>query len=161
MATYVREMDKVLKLPVIAAESVQQLVKQSQTIVTCTPSRKPYLDEAWIHSGLHLTCMGADLPEKRELMPEVLGSVNLLACDRKSQCFNMGELHHGLDAGVISEATDIAELGDITSGKRSGRRDDTQITLCDLTGTGVQDTAIANLALKKAREMGLGTEIDM
>ena len=161
LATYVREMEKALQLPVIAAESVQQLVKQSQTIVTCTPSRKPYLDEAWIHSGLHLTCMGADLPEKRELMPEVLGRINLLACDRKSQCFNMGELHHGLAAGVISESSDIAELGEIVLGERPGRQDETQITLCDLTGTGVQDTAIANLALKKAQEMGLGTEIDM
>ncbi|MBW2514065.1 MAG: cyclodeaminase [Deltaproteobacteria bacterium] len=161
LAKYVREMEKALRLPVIAADSVEQLVKQSQTVVTCTPSRKPYLEAAWIHPGLHLTCMGADLPEKRELMPEVLGRINLLSCDRKSQCFKMGELHHGLEAGVISEATDIAELGDMTSGKRSGRRDDTQITLCDLTGTGVQDTAIANLALKKSQELGLGTEIDI
>jgi ornithine cyclodeaminase len=73
----------------------------------------------------------------------------------------MGELHHGLDAGVISENSDIAELGEIIIGERPGRQDETQITLCDLTGTGVQDTAIANLALKKAQEMGLGTEIDI
>ena len=160
-AAYVREMQQVLQVPVIAADSVQQLVKQSQTVVTCTPSRKPYLEAAWVHNGLHLTCMGADLPEKRELMPDVLDKINLLVCDRKSQCFSMGELHHGLDAGVISESTDIAELGEIVLGKRPGRQDETQITLRDLTGTGVQDTAIANPAQKKAQELSLGTEIDI
>lgn len=130
-------------------------------MVTCTPSRAPYLEADWVHPGLHLTCMGADLPEKHELLPEVLGKIDLLACDRKSQCFAMGELHHGLVAGVISKDDDIVELGELTSGKRTGRQNDSQITLCDLTGTGVQDTAIANLALKKAEELGLGTEIDM
>ncbi len=33
------------------------------------------------------------------------------------------------------------------------------MTLCDLTGTGAQDTAIANLAYKKARGKRLGKTI--
>lgn len=161
LAAYVRDMQELLGIPVSAADSVQQLVERSQAVVTCTPTRTPYLEPAWIHTGLHLTCMGADLPEKRELIPEVLGQIDLLVCDRKSQCFEMGELHHGLDAGVIAQDTDIIELGEITSGKCRGRRNADQITLCDLTGTGVQDTAIANLALEKANTLGLGTEIEM
>jgi ornithine cyclodeaminase len=34
------------------------------------------------------------------------------------------------------------------------------VTLCDLTGTGVQDTAIATLAHARAREAGAGRSID-
>jgi ornithine cyclodeaminase/alanine dehydrogenase-like protein (mu-crystallin family) len=154
-------MEALLGIPVQAAENVQELVEQSQVVVTCTPSRKPYLEGRWLHPGLHLTCMGADLPEKRELMPDVLPKIDLLACDRKSQCFAMGELHHGLEAGGIDRESDIAELGEITSGRRTGRCNPAQITLCDLTGTGVQDTAIANLALKRAEMLGLGVAIDM
>jgi ectoine utilization protein EutC len=161
LAAYVRRMEALLGIPVQAAENVQELVEQSQVVVTCTPSRKPYLEGRWLHPGLHLTCMGADLPEKRELMPDVLPKIDLLACDRKSQCFAMGELHHGLEAGGIDRESDIAELGEITSGRRTGRRNPAQITLCDLTGTGVQDTAIANLALKRAEMLGLGVAIDM
>jgi ornithine cyclodeaminase len=161
LTAYVREMEVRLGVPVEAADSVRQLVEESQAVVTCTPSRRPYLEAGWIHHGLHLTCMGADLPEKRELMPEVLGKIDLLACDRKSQCFAIGELHHGLEAGVISETTDIVEIGELTTARRAGRRDPAQVTLCDLTGTGVQDTAIANLALRKAQALDLGTEIDM
>ena len=47
-----------------AADSAEQLVQRSQAVATCTPTRTPYLQPAWIHAGLHLACMGADLPEK-------------------------------------------------------------------------------------------------
>ena len=52
------------------------------------------------------------------------------------------------------------ELGEITGGAKPGRTRDDQITVCDLTGTGVQDTAIALLAWRKAVAQGLGTTID-
>ena len=39
------------------------------------------------------------------------------------------------------------ELGDIITGRHSGRTSPDQITIADLTGTGVQDTAIATHAL--------------
>jgi ornithine cyclodeaminase/alanine dehydrogenase-like protein (mu-crystallin family) len=39
---------------------------------------------------------------------------------------------------------------------RAGRTSDDQITICDLTGVGVQDTAIARLAHARAVERGLG-----
>jgi ornithine cyclodeaminase len=73
----------------------------------------------------------------------------------------MGELHHGLDAGVVTQVSTVIELGEITSGKIPVRQNQDHITICDLTGTGVQDTAIARLALAKALGMGLGTSIDL
>jgi ectoine utilization protein EutC len=152
LAAYVHDMQKRLDIPVQAADSVQQLVAESQVVVTCTPSRTPYLEAAWLHPGLHITSMGADLPQKRELMPDVLAAVDRLVCDRKAQCAVMGELHHGLEAGTITETSEIIELCEITSGQRAGRTSADQITLCDLTGTGVQDTAIANLAIARARQ---------
>ena len=45
-------------------------------------------------------------------------------------------------------------------GKVPGRTDEHQITVCDLTGVGVQDAAIAQLTLQKARQKGLGAPID-
>ena len=157
---YVKQMPALLGVEVIAAKTPKDVVEASDIVVTSTPSRKPYIKAEWLHPGLHITCMGADLPEKQELEPEVLAKADILVCDRKSQCMAMGELHHGLRAGILSESSDITELGEITSGRKPGRRSDDQITLCDLTGTGVQDTAIALLALQKTGEQGLGVEID-
>jgi ornithine cyclodeaminase/alanine dehydrogenase-like protein (mu-crystallin family) len=54
--------------------------------------------------------------------------------------------------GVISAQDDITELGELTSGHGPGRTSDKATTICDLTGVGVQDTAIALLAYRKGRE---------
>ena len=83
----------------------------------------------------------------------------MIACDRKSQCFRLGELHHALEAGVIDPDEDIIELGELTSGQRTGRSNDRQVTVCDLTGVGVQDTSIARLAYQRAVEKGLGITV--
>jgi ornithine cyclodeaminase len=161
LAAYVNEMTAVLGEEVVACPDAESVVRQSSVVVTSTPSREPYLKAEWLHPGLHITCMGADLPEKQELETNVLARADLLVCDRKSQCVRMGELHHGVAAGLISEDADIIELGQITSGEKRGRTGEDQITICDLTGTGAQDTAIAILALKKAAALGLGQHIDI
>jgi ornithine cyclodeaminase len=54
----------------------------------------------------------------------------------------------------------VVELGEITAGTMPGRCRDTDVTVCDLTGTGVQDTAIALHAFAKATERGFGTIIE-
>ena len=41
----------------------------------------------------------------------------------------------------------MAELGQVIAQTHPGRTDALQITICDLTGTGAQDTAIATHAL--------------
>jgi ectoine utilization protein EutC len=161
VARYVQEMVEELGLPVLEAGGPEEVVRQSQFVVTATPSREPYLRAEWLHPGLHVTCMGADAEHKQELYPEALGRADQLACDRKSQCFRLGELHHGLEAGVISEETDVTELGELTSGRRPGRQREDEITICDLTGVGVQDTAIATLAYERAVARGLGLSLEV
>ncbi|HTH77189.1 MAG TPA: ornithine cyclodeaminase family protein, partial [Trinickia sp.] len=53
--------------------------------------------------------------------------------------------------------TTFPELGQIVAGVAQGRASADDITVCDLTGTGAQDTAIAVLALERARAAGAGT----
>jgi ornithine cyclodeaminase len=146
-----------LRLDAIAVGSAERLVLEADVVVTTTSARDPLVVADWLHPGLHVTAMGSDAPDKNELHPAVLQRADLVVCDSRSQCARLGELHHALDHG-IEPAT--VELGEITSGARPGRTHPDQITVCDLTGTGVQDTAIALLAYQKARARGLGTTID-
>lgn len=69
----------------------------------------------------------------------------------------MGELQHALASGALKSSKDVAELGEVAAGRAPGRTSDVQITVCDLTGTGVQDTAIGVLAYRRAKAKGLGT----
>lgn len=122
-----------------------RLVRESQCVVTTTPSREPLLRAEWLHPGLHITAMGSDLPGKQELEAEVLRRADLLVCDAVSQATRLGELQH-----VSPERAGAAiELGETTIGRHSGRTSDDQITVCDLTGVGAQDTAIALFALEQ------------
>jgi ectoine utilization protein EutC len=160
LSSYREEMRKQVGLEVEPVQSVEALVSQSDLVVTTTPSKQALIQSAWLHPGLHITAMGSDLAGKQELAPQVLADADLLVCDRRSQCAAMGELQHAIAAGLISKDEEILELGSITSGCHPGRSDPDQITVCDLTGTGVQDTAIAALAYQRAQEMGLGVKIE-
>jgi len=90
----------------------------------------------------------------------VIGRANLVVCDRKSQVFRLGELHHAKDAGIISEESEVYELGELTSGQHPGRGEDTHITVADLTGVGVQDVAISLFALGLVEEKGVGLKVE-
>ena len=61
--------------------------------------------------------------------------------------------------GFISEDSPIRELGEMINGVKAGRESEEQITVCDLTGVGVQDTMIAIKAYDLAVEQGMGTKI--
>jgi ornithine cyclodeaminase len=154
---YAAEMAPRLGVEVVAASDAESVVRASDIMVTTTPSREPYLRAEWLHPGLHITAMGSDGPEKKELFADVLARADLVVCDCRTQCERLGELHH---ARPVPSGDRIVELGEITSGRRAGRTDDAQITVCDLTGTGVQDTAIALLAHRSAAGRGLGLQIE-
>ena len=67
-------------------------------------------------------------------------------------------LQHGVRVGAI-DAADVVELGRVTSGQHPGRETAEQITVSDLTGTGVQDTAIALATYAAAVAKGCGTTV--
>lgn len=158
---YVQEMPETIGVNCQAVETVQEVVTESDLVVTATPSSQPYVRAQWLHAGLHITAMGSDSPNKQELESEALARADLLACDLKTQCFERGELHHGLQDGIIAKEDRIVELGELTSGRHPGRTDDSQVTICDLTGVGVQDAAIAALAYEKALQSGLGSSLEL
>ena len=117
---YVKEISTELDIEVIKAKDPETLVRQSDIVVTTTPSKEPYLRAEWLHPGLHITCMGSDSEDKQELYPDVFSRADRIVCDKKSQAFRLGELHHAKDAGLISE-DQVCGLGELTSGKKAGR----------------------------------------
>jgi len=138
--------------------SADQVVQQSQLVVTATPSREPLLKAEWLHPGLHITAMGSDQSGKNEIEPQAVAGATLYVCDRVSQAERLGELRSARAQGVLAGAAP-PELGEVITGTRPGRTSPGDITICDLTGTGAQDTAIATYALKAARAAGIGNII--
>jgi ornithine cyclodeaminase len=150
MKSYAIDMEKLLGVKVKLATSMEQLVKESDVVITTTPSTEPLIKEEWLHPGLHITAMGSDAEHKQELDPKVFKKADLLCCDVKKQCIRLGELQHAVKARIVEpDMPNVLEIGQLTSGMTKGRLNDSQITVCDLTGTGVQDTAIALYAYEQ------------
>lgn len=143
-------------LDIRAVSTVDAAMDNADIAVTCTPSRTPLIEARHLRPGLHITAMGSDAEHKNEIAPRVLAQVDRYIADRLSQTRILGELHHALAAGAVSDESAFAELGQVIAGLAPGRSDPRQVTLCDLTGTGAQDTAIANLAFSRAVQAGSG-----
>ena len=147
---------KRLGIPVSACDSVQAATAAADIIVTTTPSTQPLLLAEHVKPGQHITAMGADSEHKNEIEPQLVASATYF-CDRLSQAQTLGELHHAIDENLIGAADSFTEIGQVIAGQAPGRMDINQITLCDLTGTGIQDTAIATLAHRLCQQQKAGT----
>ncbi|WP_126426608.1 cyclodeaminase [Brevibacillus marinus] len=159
LADFVQTMRRELAVEVTVARSPEEVVQESSVVVTTTPATSPVIKAEWLHPGLHITAMGSDAEHKQELEPAVLKQADLYVCDSRAQAARLGELHHALAAGVLELSEVRLELGDLTAGKHRGRADERQITVCDLTGTGVQDTMIALYAYNTLCKHGAGLEL--
>jgi ornithine cyclodeaminase len=124
-------------------------VRAADLVVTATPSTAPIVSAAWLRPGMHLTAVGADGPGKQELEAACLARAEVVVADRLAQCVRLGELQHAVKAG-LRRPEDVVELGAVVAGRCQGRTTAGQITIADLTGVGIQDTAIASAAFRLA-----------
>lgn len=145
---FAAEMGAALNIPVTPAGTVEEAIRGADIVVTTTPATAPILHK--VIPGTHVTAMGSDAEHKNEIAPRLIAAAHYVA-DRLAQTRKLGELAHSPLVG-----RDFPELGQILARQAPGRTDDTQITLADLTGTGIQDTAIATLALSRAAKAGAG-----
>ncbi|MGZ8571465.1 MAG: ornithine cyclodeaminase family protein, partial [Actinomycetota bacterium] len=138
----------------VPVATVEEAVRGADVVVTCTASREPLVRAAWLAPGAHVTAVGSDGPGKQELDPEVLRRANVLVMDAKEQCLRLGELQH-----APAEADRAVELGAVCAAAVPGRTAPEQLTVCDLTGVGVQDVAAAAATLARAGDRGTVIEV--
>jgi ornithine cyclodeaminase len=149
-----------LGIEVVAEADPEKAVSGADIIVATTPSSTPLVKAEWLSPGQHITAMGSDAEHKNEVDPRLVIRAGLYVADRLSQTRKLGELHHAIEAGLVAAAQEFPELGEIVAGLTPGRSSESEITYADLTGTGIQDTAIATLAYARARASGAGTTFE-
>ena len=157
LTRYCTDMRAKLGVSVEPAPSLEALTRASQVIVTTTHATTPLIRAEWVQPGTHITAMGSDLPGKQEIEPAILHRADQVVCDTIAQCRIGGELQHVAESALHRPVT---ELGTYTSGRERLERTADTVTLCDLTGTGAQDTAIGVAAFARIKAAGLGTATD-
>jgi ornithine cyclodeaminase len=79
--------------------------------------------------------------------------------DEVAQSISIGEAQHAIADGMITP-NDITELGAVINGTHTGRSSDTEITIFDGTGVGLQDLAVAAKVVDLAVKRGIAIEVD-
>jgi len=102
--------------------------------------------------------IGADNPRKSELAPELMAESKVVV-DVLEQAATMGDLHHALEAGVVTRDDVHGELADVICGRVRARERDDEVFVFDSTGTALQDVAVASLVYQRASDRGAGVEI--
>jgi ornithine cyclodeaminase len=139
--------------------SAEKAVRDSDIVITVTPSEEPLVRDQWIGEGTHISAMGADDKGKHELDTVILKRATLFA-DNPGQSVVIGEFQHAFRERLIKPDSDICALGLVTLGKSSGRISDSQITIFDSSGIAIQDIAIADAIYKAAQRMNQIQHID-
>ncbi|WP_409494360.1 ornithine cyclodeaminase family protein [Amycolatopsis sp. cmx-11-12] len=113
----------------------------SGIVLTTTPSPTPLFDAGSIRPGTQVTGIGADMPHKNELPPELFARAATIVTDDHGQCLRHGDFGHAVRAGAVAENCAVT-AGEVLS--NSLPRAEDAITVADLTGVGVLDAALAS-----------------
>jgi ornithine cyclodeaminase len=148
LEAYCAEMEQELDRPFTVAASPEEALRGADLVITVTASHEPLFDPGHLPAHATVIAVGSDGPDKRELSTGALARADKIVVDRLSQCVALGELHHAVEEGALDAASVHAELGEVLTGKKTGR-DGSELIVCDLTGVGAQDAAIAAVTWEK------------
>lgn len=143
-----------------AVDDLRAATRASAIVVTCTPSRHPFLFAGFLAPGTFVAAVGADSEEKQELDVALLASATLVT-DVTAQCAVIGDLHHAIEAGQLLPEHVHAELGEIVAHEKCGRRSPEEIIVFDSTGMALQDVAASAAVYERAVRTGRGTLVSL
>jgi alanine dehydrogenase len=153
-------MNDQLEATVAAVASSAAAVEGADVVVTATNSSEPVFDGDLLEPGTHVTAMGQYDREKHELDATTIERATYVPDLRERVAQDAGSFIHALEEGVVSEGGVHAELGEIVAGTAPGRESAAEITVFDSGGTAIETVAAAHLLYERAREQGLGEEIE-
>ncbi len=134
--------------------SVGEATRDADVIVTATNSPDRVLLKEHIRPGQHINALGI----RSEIAPEVMAVAKVFP-DGRSESLGDGKFAEAVAAGAAKVDDLGPTLGELLSGRKQGRSDDTEITLFDSSGVAIQDLVCAQAAVELARAAGVGTEV--
>jgi len=130
-------------------------------LVTATTSQVPVFSGSHLREGTHLNLIGAFTPETREVDSETIKKACLFVDSYEGALSEAGDLLIPMQEGIISRDDIRGELSELVTGKKPGRMTEEEITLFKSVGFAIEDAAVAGLAYERARERGIGTQIEI
>ena len=146
---------------VTVVDDPRRALAGAQVIVTATDSRRPVFPGELVEPGSHVNAVGAFTPEMRELDGVLVGRATVVVDSRATVMAEAGDLVQAIREGGFTLDQIHAELGEVVSGTRPGRRSSDEVTLFKSVGSAAQDVAAAGRILSAAEAAGLGATVEI
>jgi ornithine cyclodeaminase/alanine dehydrogenase-like protein (mu-crystallin family) len=159
--TFAREIELDFEVAARAVGSAEEAVRGCDLVVTVTASKTPVLDGRWLSAGTHLSGVGSNAPNKRELDATSFQRSRIVVDFKDQALQEAGDLQEALRTGAISSDAIYAELGEVITGNKAPRENDRDITLFKSVGMATEDIATATFAYQQALAAGIGTHIEL
>ncbi len=147
---------------IVEASSIREVVEAADVLCTLTPAVEPLIQGEWFRPGLHVNAVGArPRPNHREIDSVGMRRSEVFVDNLDTAVEKSGDLLMAVAEGAMAIGDVRGELGDVITKDVADRTTDSEITLFNSVGIGVQDLVIGRLLFDAAVSHGLGTEINM
>nr|NQU93042.1 ornithine cyclodeaminase family protein [Bacteroidota bacterium] len=141
------------------ATSVEELVSESEIIITATNSTRPVLpNNPELYPDKHFIAMGSFKPDMRELPDAVFTASDQLFIDTKDASHESGDVIDPLTKNLIFKES-VIPFSKLVTGKV--QLSYTSTTVFKSVGMALFDLVAAIMIYEKAVEKGLGVEVEM
>jgi ornithine cyclodeaminase len=142
----------------VAVDSYEDALRGADIVAATTHAVEPVVRREWLAPGTHVNSVGLN-PRGREVDAQTVEDATLVVESRSSA---LAPPPAGAPDLVGVDPSHVhAELGELVTGAKPGRRSRDEITLYKSVGVAVQDAAAAALVLAAARERSVGREIEL
>ena len=145
--------------PVEAVGSAEAAVRRADVVVTVTSAREPLVMREWLADGAHVNAVGSSIPTTRELDAATVSAAALFADSRESLVNESGDYLFAVEEAGIGPDHVRAELGEVLTGSREGRRSAQELTVFKSLGLAVEDLAAAEHVYARASAAGAGAVV--
>jgi len=158
--SFITDMSGKLNVNIEMTEDTSNL-KNADIICTATTSSSPLFGDEDIVDGTHINAIGSYKPDVREVPSATVKRAMVVVDSKESSLKEAGDIIIPIKEGIITDQHIYAELGEIINGKDNPRINDNEITLFKSVGNAVQDLSSAMYIFNKAKDLGLGEEINL
>jgi alanine dehydrogenase len=150
---------------VAVAGSFEEAVGEADVVCATTHASEPVVRRGWLRAGTHVNSVGYNTSGTGEVDVDTVADSALFVESRAAALApppsGAVELLAAMETGRIDRDHVRAEIGEVVSGDRPGRRSPEEITLYKAVGVAAQDAAAAVLVMDAARREGAGTVVDL
>ena len=157
-AEFVRQISAEMRNPEMRKEEMENIeiaaadpctcARESEILCACTSSSTPLFDGRDLRPGSHLNLVGSFRPQGREVDTCTIQRSRVVV-DTYATAAEVGDLLIPLHEAAIPPDHVAADLHELVSGKKQGRRRPEEITIFKSAGCALEDLVAAELLLEQ------------